>query len=303
MTCDDLNEQYGLDGVLRFVEEAGLVRAEVTLASCEATVYLQGAHLTNWKPTGQEPVLYLSSRTALKPGKAIRGGVPICFPWFGGRSDGQAGPSHGFARTQPWELAFAAVLPDAGSGDRLQMTFVLGPTEESRGLGFDHFRVAYEVLVGRELRLRLTVANTGDKPLHYEEALHSYFRVGDVRKTAIEGLSGTEYVDKRDGNAAKQSGPGPVVLERFSDRVYRPTTAALTVKDSVWGRELAIQKQGSATTVVWNPWEDGSAALADMGAGEWPGFVCVEAANTAENGITLEPGTAHTLGVTVGVKA
>jgi len=303
MTCDELNDQFGLDGVLRFVEESGLVRAEVTLGSCEATVYLQGAHVTHWKPAGQEAVLYLSSRTALAPGKAIRGGVPICFPWFGGRGDGLAGPSHGFARTQVWELAFAAVLPDAEAGDKLQMTFVLGPTEESRALGFDQFRVAYEVLVGRELRLRLTVANFGEKPLHYEEALHSYLRVGDVRKTAIGGLGETEYVDKRDGNAVKQSGPGALVLERFSDQVYRDTTADLTVTDSVWGRVLELAKVGSATTVVWNPWEDGSAALADLGAGEWPGFVCVEAANTAGNAITLEPGLAHTLGVTVGVGA
>jgi glucose-6-phosphate 1-epimerase len=303
MTAKELNEHFGLEGVLRFEEHGDLTRARVTLPSCEATVYLQGAHLTAWTPAGTAPVLFLSERSAFTPGKAIRGGIPICFPWFGGRGDGGPGPSHGFARTSPWELAFAALLPDPGEGDRLQLTFVLGPNDLSRSLGFDSFRVAYEVLLGRTLTLRLTVANLGTAPLQFEEALHSYFQVGDVRQAAIGGLEGAEYLDKRDDGRSKYAPKGPLQLTEFSDRVFPASTHPLAIHDEGNRRAIHIQKQHSATTVVWNPWPEGSASLGDLGPDDWTHFLCVEAANTATDAIRLEPGATHTMGLTIRVEA
>jgi glucose-6-phosphate 1-epimerase len=303
MTSYELNEQFGLPGLLQFDEHGELTRLRATLPSGEATIYPQGAHLADWKPAGQQPVLFMSERSAFAPGKAIRGGVPICFPWFGGRSDGAPGPSHGFARIEPWDLAFVALMPDADGDERLQLTFVLSPTEQSRSLGFDNFRVAYEVLLGRTLTLRLTVANAGNAPLRFEEALHSYFHVGDVRQTTIAGLDSAEYIDKRDENRRKALPAGPLQLDRFTDSVFPANPAAVAIHDTLNRRVIRIEKQQSATTVVWNPWTEGSATLADLPPDAWPGFVCVEAANTASDAIVLEPGATHTMTVHITVKA
>jgi glucose-6-phosphate 1-epimerase len=303
MNANEWNENFGLDGVLRFEEHGELTRARVTLPSCSATVYLQGAHLTDWQPAGSEPVLFLSGRSAFQPGKAIRGGIPICFPWFGGRSDGGAGPSHGFARISPWELVFAALMPDAGDGDRLQLTFVLGPNELSRSLGFDAFRVAYEVMLGRTLTLRLTVANLGMAPLRFEEALHSYFQVSDVHRAPISGLAGAAYLDKRDDGRAKHAPDGPLQLTEFSDRVFPASTQAVAIDDLGNSRVIHVHKQNSATTVVWNPWPEGSASLSDLEPDDWQHFLCVEAANTAADAIVLEPDATHTMTLTISVES
>src|ERR1700731_4836546 len=138
-----LNECFGLPGVLAFEESDGLQRAVVTTPAASATIYLQGAHLTHWQPAGEEPVLFLSRKSAFQRGKAIRGGVPVIFPWFGDRHDGQSGPAHGFARTEEWDFAFAAL-----AGEDLHLTFTLAPSEVTRGLGFDRFRAAYKLIIG-----------------------------------------------------------------------------------------------------------------------------------------------------------
>jgi glucose-6-phosphate 1-epimerase len=295
MTSTELNEQFGLPGILTFEDHGELTRARVTLPSCEATIYLQGAHLTHWQPAGQQPVLFLSEKSAFAPGKAIRGGVPICFPWFGARSDGQPGPSHGFARIQPWEVAFAALLPDSTDGDRLSLTFTLAPSDLSRSLGFDSFRVAYEVMLGSTLTLKLTVANLGDDSLPYEEALHAYYQVADVRHTALSGLESAPYLDKRDSGKEKTAAAGPLTLTEFSDRVFPGSKGPFAIEDPANNRVIHLEKQHSATTVVWNPWPEGSASLTDLGPDDWPHFLCVEAANTASDAVTLAPGETHTL--------
>jgi glucose-6-phosphate 1-epimerase len=302
LTVSTLNDQFGLPGILRFEEHGALTRAQVTLPTCDATVYLQGAHLTHWQPAGQAPVLFLSERSEFTSGKAIRGGVPICFPWFGGRSDGGPGPSHGFARIQPWELAFAALLPDSGEGDRLHLTFVLGPTALSRSLGYDDFRVACEIVLGRTLTLRLTVANFGNGPLRFEEALHTYFSIGDVRQTSIAGLESAIYLDKRDDGASKTAPAGPLELTGWTDRVFPANPSATTIHDPGNQRLFHIGKQHSATTVVWNPWADGAATLSDLSPEEWPRFVAVETANTGSDAITLAPSATHTMTAMISVE-
>lgn len=301
MTADTLNDSFGLPGVLLFDSgHNGLTRAQITLPTCTATVYLHGAHVTAWQPAGQAPGLFLSERSDFAEGKAIRGGVPVCFPWFGPRRDGSAGPSHGFARLQAWEVAFAALVPgSAGEADTLHLTLTLGPTELSRSLGFDSFRVAYEMIFGEDagqtLTLRMSVANTGMTPLRFEEALHSYFHVGDVREVSLAGLEGAAYLDKRDAMKEKRA---PAELLRFTaqtDRVFPGNTDASVILDPVLARTITLRKRGSATTVVWNPWEDGAATLADMPPDAWPSFLCVETANTGADAITLAPGEAHTM--------
>lgn len=292
----DLTAHFFIADVLVFDEpHPGLLRAQITTPSCKAELYLHGAHLTAWQPTGQSPVIFLSDRSEFAPKKAIRGGVPVIFPWFGPRtampnSERTDGPSHGFARTTTWELAFAAL-----AGDDLHLTLALTPDETSRALGYDHFRLALTFILGRELRIRLTVANEGDAPLYFEEALHTYLTVGDVTKVSVAGLADTDYIDKTDQFLRKHQTEELLTLTRTTDRPYLNTTATVTVEDPVLERRLVVSKANSKTTVIWNPWAEGAATLHDMSPDGWRSMICCEAANAADNLVTLAPREAHTM--------
>ncbi len=291
MDLSALNDQFGIPGVLRFEEAHGLVRAEITTSDAAATVYLQGAHITHWKPSGQAPVLFLSRKTDLAPGKPIRGGIPIAFPWFAvdsnpNRIDGKPGPSHGFARIQSWTVAFAAL-----SGGDLHLTLTLLPTQLSRSLGFDHFRLAYQITIGRSLGLQLTVANDAQTPLIFEEALHTYFAVADVHEVSVTGLEPTGFIDKADGMREKPAAHAPITFTGPTDRVYLDTSATSVIHDHLGRRSIMNAKTNSNTTVVFNPWKE----MPDLGADEWHEFVCVETVNAGRNRIKLDPGSAHTM--------
>ena len=301
MDVAELEERFAVEGVLGFEQTAsGLVFARVTAPAAQATVYLHGAHLTDWQPAGEAPVLFLSARTELAPGKAIRGGVPVIFPWFGPRHDGLAGPSHGFARTSEWELAFAAL-----AGDEVHLTFTLGPDQASRALGYEHFRLAYRMTIGRALTLELTAANDSGvqgTPLEFEEALHTYFAVRDVRATTVTGLAGAEYLDKRDQMRRKLQPEGAMSLTGTTDRVYLDTAATCVIDDALGKRRIVVEKTGSHSTVVWNPWAEVAATLPDMEAEAWPGMLCVETANVGDSAVTLKPGETHTMRAAISVE-
>ena len=290
MDIKQLNEHFGIDGILSFHAVAsGLIYAEITTPHANATVFLHGAHLTHWQPVGQQPVLFLSKKTELAPDKAIRGGVPVIFPWFGPRHDGNPGPSHGFARTQEWTVAFAAL-----AGEDLHLTMTLGPTELSRSLGFDHFHVVYQLTIGASLTMQLTVGNDAKAPLVFEEALHTYYTVGDIHRTTITGLDATSYLDKMD-NFTRKTQQGAILMTGPTDRVYLDTAATCVIHDPANQRRIIVEKKNSDTTVVWNPWQSGTAKLADTEPSEWQTFAAVETVNAATNTITLAPGDAHTM--------
>ena len=285
-TVSSLNDHFGIAGVLAFREAHGLIFADITSAAATASLCLQGAHLTAWQPKGQQPVIFLSQKSDMTPGKAIRGGIPLLFPWFGPRHDGKEGPMHGFARIQNWNLDFAAL-----SGDDLHLTFTLGPTDISRALGFDHFRLAYQLTIGPALDLKLTVANDGSAPLLFEEGMHTYFSVQDVHEISIEGLDGTTYIDKKDDFKIKQQVPGPMKITAPTDRVYRATSSPLTIQDPAEKRTIHIEKTNSNATVVWNPW----AEMPDIQPEGWHEFVCVETVNVGDQSVTLPAGQTHTM--------
>jgi glucose-6-phosphate 1-epimerase len=297
MDITALNANFGLAGVLSFEDHEGLTRAVVTTPTATATVYLQGAHIAEWQPAGEEGVLFLSKKTAYKKGKALRGGVPVIFPWFGDRHDGQAGPAHGFVRAADWEFVFAALV-----GDDLHMTLSFGANDATRALGFDHFKVAYEIAIGQTLTMKLTVANEADKPLVYEEALHTYYVVSDVRAVSTTGLVSTPFLDKRDGGREKMQVEDPLVLTWTTDRVYMNTTAVCEINDAAKNRRIKIAKSGSGTTIVWNPWSELTPGLADMEPEGWVGMLCVESGNAGPNAITLAPGETHTLKSVISVE-
>jgi glucose-6-phosphate 1-epimerase len=298
MDIAQLNEHFGLPGVLAFHATAnGLIYASITTSQATAMVYLQGAHVTAWQPKGQQPVIFLSRKTDFAPGKPIRGGVPIAFPWFANRHDGKTGPSHGFARIQEWTLAFAAL-----AGDDLHMTFTLGPTEISRNLGFDNFRLAFQLKIGRTLTMELTVVNDATVPLVFEEALHTYYAVADIHEVTVDGLDGVTYLDKIDNFQAKVQ-RGAVVITGPTDRVYLNTASACVIHDAGHKRQIAVAKTGSDTTVVWNPWESGAMKIADLDPTEWHEYIAVETVNAAANTITLAPGAKHVMQAHIAVEA
>jgi glucose-6-phosphate 1-epimerase len=296
MDIQNLTDNFAMPGVLSFsTTEHGLVRAHIATAACSAELYLQGAHLTAWQPAGAGPVLFLSERSLFEPGKPIRGGVPIVFPWFGPRTATPGnprsdGPSHGFARICDWQLTFAAI-----SGEELHLTLTLGPNDLSRSLGFDHFQLAYQLTLGRELRMQLTVANLGATPLHLEEALHSYLTVGDARQISILGLSDTEFIDKTDGFQRKHQNDLVLTLTGETDRPYLDTEHSVTLVDPVRMRHITVAKRNSKTTVIWNPWSELSSRLADMSPDGWEQMTCIETANAADNAFTLQSGEHHTM--------
>ncbi|GAC1418680.1 MAG: D-hexose-6-phosphate mutarotase [Acidobacteriaceae bacterium] len=295
----ELAEHFAIPGVLAFeTTPAGLTVAHITTPAAEATVYLQGAHLAKWKPAGHPAALYLSPRSEFAPGKPIRGGIPVIFPWFGPRHDGESGPAHGFARISEWQLAFAAL-----SGEDLHLSFTLAPNDLSRTLGFDGFGLALRLRIGHTLGLELTVANhPGSKPLVFEEALHTYYAVADATHVRVNGLGGITYIDKRDEMKHKVLPLGPITFTGATDRVFLDTTSTCTIDDPAGHRRITVAKGGSHSTVVWNPWSTVAPTLPDMDPEGWLNMTCVETANVDKNAITLAPGATHTMSVTASVE-
>jgi glucose-6-phosphate 1-epimerase len=288
----ELDERFGIEHRLRFEEgTGGMVRAIITTPAADAEIYLQGAHVAKWAPRNHRPVLFLSERSEFAPGKAIRGGVPIIFPWFGPRGGGLPGPSHGFARTSEWMLE-EAVATESGA---LRLLFTLKPNAVSRGFGYDGFHLRYRVSVGTQLELELEVTQEGNGSLQFEEALHSYFAVGAIEQVAITGLGGTEYYDKVDGGRRKRQEGEPLRFAGETDQVHVNTDAACLIEDPLWHRRIVVEKSGSTSTIVWNPWVEKTRGLKDMQPDGWRGMVCVESGNAADAAITLASGGGHTM--------
>jgi len=253
-------------------------------------IYLHGAHVTHWQPAGAEAVIYVSPQSHFASGKAIRGGVPICFPWFGPKPSDASAPAHGFVRTAEWALRSIDE-----TGDAVHMHLRLTSNAATLAQWPCAFVADYRVIFGESLLMSLSIQNTGDASAEYTEALHTYLRVHDVREIRIDGLAGATYQSKADGNIRRQQGDEPITFIGETDRVYVDTSAALTITDEPLGRRIVIEKTGSQSTVIWNPFAKRAAEMADLGEANWPPFVCVESANALENVVRLAPGQSHEL--------
>jgi glucose-6-phosphate 1-epimerase len=291
------NKDFELPGILAIDDKYELTRATITTSLCTAELYLQGAHLTQWQPIGHKPILFLSDSSSFTRGKAIRGGVPIIFPWFGPRTatacdNRNDGPAHGFARTQDWQIVSAAM-----EGEQLVLILCLEDNEISRALGFDQFHLQYRLTFGTDLLMQLTVENRSHNKLCFAEALHTYFFVGDCEQISISGLAGNEFYDKTDGFKKKRQGQdNPLLtLKGETDRPYINTSAAVVVHDPIINRRITVGKRNSNTTVIWNPGAALTAKMADMSPEGWQKMVCIETANALENAVTLSPGEQHTM--------
>jgi len=239
-------------------------------------------------------VLWLSSASRFTSEAPIRGGAPICFPWFGPKAGHPEAPSHGFARLSQWSL-----LGAQDDSENVTVRLRLTDADATGAAAWPHrFRADYTVTVGARLSLALTVTNCDEEAVVFEEALHTYLDVPDIRATEISGLEGAAFYDKLAGPEPVPGEPDPVAFRAPTDRIYLETTATVTVRDTRSGRTVRITKDCSENTVVWNPWLDGARGLPDLGDDEWQRMVCVEACNVRDAAVRLDPGQSHTMTVT-----
>ena len=283
---------HEIPGRIDLVEtSAGLTKAVVTTPVSKAEVYTHGAHVAAFQKNGEPPLLFMSAESLFAPDKAIRGGIPICFPWFGGR-DGDV--AHGFARTTAWQLVKTAAVSDG----TIILLFAL-PAFPARP-DWKNLRTEFIVTVADKLTMELTVTNDScDGPITIENCLHTYFTVGDIGQVSLTGLKGHTYIDKVDNFTRKQETGDALRISSEVDRVFPNATGPVEIHDASLRRKILVEKSGSASCVVWNPWIAKAKAMSDFGAEEYQHMVCVESGNVGDRKLTLAPGKTSALKVTI----
>ena len=285
---EELNRRFGTPGVAKICGgNGGLPRIQITGSRAEGEMYIHGAQVTSWKPDGNDEVLFLSTKSHWQEGQAIRGGIPICFPWFRAKADDPKAPAHGLVRTKSWQLE--SIVEDK-SGVCVSMS--TQSDEQTRRWWPAEFRLEYRVVFGPELSLELVCTNTGKIALRFEEALHTYHRVADVANVRLEGLDAVHFLDNNDSNAAKVQ-YGELKIISATDNAFVGTEHDVDLIDPGLRRHIRLKKANSLTTVVWNPWREGAARLGDLGDGEWTQFLCVEASNILGASVSLAPREEH----------
>lgn len=288
MTIQDLEDRFALPGALTFFESPlGGPVARLSTTAGTADVALKGAHVLAWKPAGSAPVLWLSPKSRLDDDLAIRGGVPVCWPWFATHPNNPEAPNHGTVRTRPWRITRTHLIPVAA-------TVSITLASDGVGLSGEPLAVQLTVTLGERLEITLQTENRGTGPEILTQALHTYFAVSDIAKARVDGLDGHHYLDKLDGFARKPQA-GAITFDREVDRIYLGAATARLVDDGL-GRTISIDSLGtSRSTVVWNPWIEKTLRLGDMPADRYRTMVCVETGNVADDAVRLAPGGAARL--------
>ena len=287
-TVTELDRRFGIPGIARVCAGNGAMpRVQITSSLGEGEMYLHGAHVTSWKPAGEDEVLFLSTKSRWEEGQAIRGGIPICFPWFRAKGDDPQAPAHGFVRTKAWQMESVV---ESGSGVAVGM--FIESDERTRRWWPGSFRLVHRARFGSELSLELVCTNTGTTPLRFEEALHTYNRVADVQDVRLQGLDTVRFLDNTDSNREKTQ-RGDVAIVSQTDNAYLNSQNGVDLLDPGRHRRIRLQKTNSLTTVVWNPWREGAKGMRDLGDGEWRQFLCVEASNILSFPVNLAPGQEH----------
>ena len=293
MTMSTISEDLIPPKVAFLEGQGGMPMLRITTAWSTAEIYRHGAHVTHFQKRDEPPLLFLSERSHFEPGEPIRGGIPVIFPWFGAREAGM----HGYARLKPWDLKEISVRPDSSIGVRFQ----LPNCPESQA--YPAFAVDYVVTVGEALRLELIVANkSSNSPLEFEQCLHTYFAVGDVTDASVVGLKGLSYLDKVANFAKKTETNDAIRISSEVDRVYLDAVGSVEIRDPRLGRIIQIEKEHSASTVVWNPGIAKAQQMRDFGRDEYLKMVCVESGNVNVNKTVLPPGKTSNMKVTLSSK-
>lgn len=287
-----LQRRFGRPGAVDFaVSPLGGVVIHLTAGGATATVALQGAQVLSWIPQAGAPdALWCSPLSKLGTGKPVRGGIPICWPWFGLHPFVPASqPAHGLVRAAPWSVESTGT-GETGSWAVFNMS--LTPQQQAfAGM----LTAALRVTLAEKLTLELVSHNAGSAPVAISEALHTYFAIGDIGRVRVEGLEGRTYLDQLTKMEAEQR--GPITFDRETDRIYWDTGGALpAIKDDGLARSIALSASGSKSTVVWNPWSEKAARLGDIPEEGYRQMLCVETANVGpRNAVTVSAGKSHTL--------
>lgn len=302
MDINLLNNEFSLAAAgnnLHLIKgKGGLPVVIIQNKHASALISLQGAHILSWIPKNEKDVIWLSDDATFAKGKSVRGGIPICWPWFGAHETNDTYPAHGFARTTDWKIVSTEALSDGAT----RICFTTMATPETESMWPAETTVQYQVTVGNKLELELITHNNGKAPITIGQALHTYFNVGDINQTLLHGLDGSDYLDKPDNFSCKVQ-YGPVTIEEEVDRIYLDTTGDCVISDKSLNRNIVIIKCGSRSTVVWNPWKEVAEKMADLGIDGYKKMLCVESCNAATDVVTIEPGKAHQLWVQYEVQA
>jgi glucose-6-phosphate 1-epimerase len=291
MNFDELS-RYEIDGELQFIEiEHGFVYAEINNTRAHATVSTYSGQLLSYRPKDrQEDLLFVSDKAYYEAGKAIKGGIPVCWPWFGPDPENRGRPAHGFVRNRQWQVSGSESLADGST----KIILSIADSEATRALWPHPFRLDIEITVGDTLRVELVTHNTGNDSITISQALHSYFRVGDITSVSVLGLDGINYIDKANDSARKTQA-GPLTISSEVDRIYTDTSGDLTIDDASLERKISIASSGCSTAVVWNPWVEIAASMADLDDDDYLQMLCVETANAGPETVTITAGDCYRL--------
>ena len=257
----------------------------------KARISSHGGQVLSYHPKGQtEDVLFLSDKAIYQPGKAIRGGIPICWPWFGGDVSGFGRPAHGFVRNVPWDILATMENNDGSTSVKLGLT----NTDESLAIWPMLFELILDITVGEQLTLALTTKNTDSKNLTITQALHTYLNVGDINQVLVTGMDTVSYLDKLEDYAEKKQA-GNIVVDKETDRVYQNVPNKTVLVDKALNRTITVSSLASNSTVIWNPWIASTAKLSDMDDDSYKQFLCIETANVFDDKVTITAGESHTL--------
>jgi len=288
------NEQFGISDQVQFSSGVGgMPVVHVNNHLGKASIALQGAHVLAFQANNNQPLIWMSDGAVFAEGKSLRGGIPVCWPWFGAHASDTEMPAHGYARISLWRPVATASLDDGS----IRITMELDHTEAMLKLCTHPLHVQLHVTVGGTLSLALETTNRGSSTFQLSEALHTYFLVGDIRQVHIEGLEGCSYLDKVENYARKEQ-EGAVTITSETDRIYLDTPGQCSIVDPVMDRNIVINSEGSASMVVWNPWVEQAANMGDLGEDGYLRMLCVETANVVDNAVALAAGKTHRLSVT-----
>jgi glucose-6-phosphate 1-epimerase len=296
MTIESLNKQFGIGASVTFHDgKGGLSVIHINTPHATTVISLYGAQALSFVPKDQKDVLWMSEHSHFENGKAIRGGIPVCFPWFGPHLTDKALPQHGFARLQQWEVTSVEELRD-----EIVIKLSLRESPFSLAMWPYPFNATAEFTVGKTLDVSLTVTNTGSETFEYSDALHTYFNISNIEAITIEGLQNATYYEGFDMEL-KQQTTSLLTINSETNRRYVNHRDRCIIHDPGYSRTIKSFKTGSNVTVVWNPWEATAKTMTDIHPGGYKTFVCAEPANAYPgiDMITLVPGETHTLATSI----
>ena len=295
---EKLNNTFGAEGKVIFTKrENDLIYLNVSNKYADVEICLYGAHIMSFIPRNSEDVLWMSPTSSFQVGQAIRGGIPVCFPWFGPHKSDPQKPQHGFGRLIYWEVTETAVKATGETLIRLQLC----SSDETKAYWPYDFCARLTVIVGHTLEVSLKVTNQSAEPFEYTCALHSYYNVSSIENIAITGLQGANYHSQLEPGDFIQESPEIEIL-KAETRHYHNTESDCIIDDCMFKRKIHISKTGSKITTVWNPGKETCVTINDMPDDAYLHFVCVEAVNAFDDVIKLAPNESHTTSAMIGLE-